>query len=137
MYVNVNGILAAQRPGRRAGRGPGRGPGGVRDLARAGLGPAPWPGRVRAPVASWQGFPGPPGNGAETPGPLWLPGVVLARPGLPGAAGCSVAGRAPGDGRGTESLGRRFILRSLGMIRSIVTGFSRIYEGRSCGGGPA
>jgi hypothetical protein len=34
-------------------------------------------------------------------------------------------------------LGRRFILRSLGMIRSIVTGFSRIYEDRWCVGGPA
>jgi len=34
-------------------------------------------------------------------------------------------------------LGRRFILRSLGMIRSIVTGFRRIYEDRWYAGGPA
>jgi len=39
---------------------------------------------------------------------------------------------------GTDGvLGRRFILRKLSMIRSIVTGFGRIYEDRSCVGGPA
>jgi hypothetical protein len=41
-----------------------------------------------------------------------------------------VLGMGPGG-----VLGRRFILRSLGMIRAIVTGFRRIYEDRWCAGG--
>jgi len=42
MYVNMNGILAAQRPGAR----PATRPGGVRGPSSGGLWPAPWSGRV-------------------------------------------------------------------------------------------
>ena len=129
MYVNMNGILAAQRPGLRAG--------GVRDPARASLWPAPWPGRARALIASWHGFPGPRGAPLRLPIRVCRPcGSWRARVCLAPLGALWLAG-PPGRWVRDVELGRRFILRSLGMIRSIVTGFSHIYEGRSCVGGPA
>ena len=79
-----------------------------------------------------------PWGSAETPDPClpslrgsWRARVCLAPLGALWLAG------PPGRWVRDVELGRRFILRSLGMIRSIVTGFSHIYEGRSCVGGPA
>jgi hypothetical protein len=75
----------------------------------------------------------PPGKGfpvlwalAETPGPCAQSLRILACLAPLGALGW------PGFwGWDTDGvLGRRFILRSLSMIRSIVTGFRRIYEDR-------
>lgn len=129
MYVNMNGILAAQRPGAR----PATRPGGIRGQLGAGLGLRP-----RLARGEPQSLPG---KGSR---PLWPPLRLPVRgrgpcgpwraPAFLAPLGALRLARVLGMGPGGV-LGRRFILRSLGMIRSIVTGFRRIYEDRRCAGG--
>ena len=93
MYMNVNAILAAQRPGAGLAGPPGGAPGPAPRGVRRPL-------RVRLPrvsVACWQGLPG------RTPG-LWAPVCVdCSLRLLPCPAGSCLPGTA-GAGRGAHAL---------------------------------
>jgi hypothetical protein len=112
MYMNVNGSLAAQRPGGGLAGIPGGAPGRARGArrprqARLGRGSVSLAGKgfpARAPGA--HGFPG--GRG-----PLFA---------APGAPGRFMAARRRWTGRRAHAC-----CRDSGMIRSIVPGFLRIY----------
>src|SRR5689334_13843398 len=93
MYVNMNGILAAQRPGRTAGRAPGRRPllssGAAEACALARLG------------VSLSRFLARASRSLRTPLRLPVRGCgVPMDPGVPGAPGCSVVGPGSEYGHG-------------------------------------
>ena len=123
MYVNMNGILAAQRRGAQPATRPAA---SVPQLGRAVACALVWPGV--SPSVSPSRFL------ARVSRSLWTPLRLPVRVGGPCGSWrawrrwCAVVGPGSGGWIPDGVLGRRFILRSLGMIRSIVTGFRRVYE---------